>query len=101
MPDLTFLVHHQILSAVRDVQGKARALRANSQPRTGYIGFDLAESTLAGLHEAITRSRDRDQIVAWLKKAVAHLKLTVDGEVSPAVEQAQQTFKALWERLEA
>jgi hypothetical protein len=101
MAEIAPQVQNRILSAVNDARRRVRELLDSSRPKNGYMGFDLADSVLAELHEAIAKSRNGDQITVWLKKAVAHLKLTGGGEVWPAVEQTEQTFKGLWEQLEA
>jgi hypothetical protein len=72
-----------------------RGLRSSTKPIAGYLGFDHAESTLGGLHDAVTRTTDRDLIVRYLKTAVGAATITGGGEVRPAIERARKDFSGV------
>ena len=78
-----------------------RALRDATLVKKGYKGFELVETTLSDLHEAISNSRDRDEIVKWLKRAIATKALRDSGQVAPAVKRTREKFEAICAILEA
>lgn len=100
MADISPQAHADILRAIREAQADVRALRANTKVQQGYVGFDLAESTLAACHEAVSGVRDRAAIATMLKKAVAALALTGGGAVAPAIQRTLATLEAITNELE-
>jgi hypothetical protein len=66
----------------------------------GYLGFELAKSTLAGLHSAVNDTKDQAALATIIKGAFAQLRLTAGGDVAPAIERARITFKAILDTLE-
>jgi hypothetical protein len=62
--------------------------------------FELAETTLRSLHEAMARVTDGDQIITMLKKADVAIALNENGGVAPALKHAREAFKTTWEALE-
>lgn len=100
MADLPPHTHAEILRNIRDLQTNVRVLRDSVQKKTGYSGFERTANILAELHAAISKNRDRDQILAWLKRAYGAMAQTSGGDVAPAVELAQASFQAMAEELQ-
>lgn len=100
MNDLPPYTHAEILRNIRDLQTNVRVLRDSTHVKNGYMGFELTGSILAELHTAISKNRDRDQIIEWLKRADKAIALTGAGDVAPAVELARASFQAMMEELE-
>lgn len=101
MPDVPAAAHVHILRAIRDAQADVVALRKATKVETGYMGFELAETTLAECHAAISGERDQARAVTMLKKAAGALRLVGGGDVAPAVERTRKTLKAILQELEA
>jgi hypothetical protein len=100
MPAIAPQSHHRVLNAIQEIQAEVRGLRSSTKPMTGYMGFDLTESILGALHDAVAKTTDRDLIVRFLKTAVGASTETGGGEVRPAVDRARKEFKVIWEELE-
>ena len=100
MADLLVPAHAQILSAIRDAQADVVALRKETTVRTGYLGFEMAETALASCHEAISGERDQTRVVTMLKKTAGALRLIAGGDVAPAVERMRKRIKAILQELE-
>lgn len=84
-----------MLSAIRRLQAAVRTLRASTQIKKGYLGFDLAENTLGRLYDAVSKTRSRDQIASWIKETNEQMALTGGGDVAPAVKQAHVEFNSM------
>lgn len=101
MPEIAPQHQATILQAVRQLHADVRALRDSTEVKNGYLGFEYTEATLGNLHAAIAGSRDRDQIVLWLKGAQTQIALTGGGDVGPAADSARKALKDMQEVLES
>jgi hypothetical protein len=100
VPDIALQTHADILREIRAAQGDVDTLSKSTKPRNGYMGFELAKSTLAGLHSAVTDTKDQAGLAMVIKGAFAQLRLVAEGEVAPAIERARTKFKAILDTLE-
>jgi hypothetical protein len=100
MADLPAPAHARILSTIRDAMADVVVLRQATAVKTGYQGFELAETTLASCYAAISDERDQARVIVMLKKAAGALALVGGGDVAPAVERTRKTLKAILQELE-
>jgi hypothetical protein len=100
MPDVSPDTRKRILNELDGMRLDVVALRDATKIKTGYLGFQLAETTLVNCRVAVEALNDRDQIVTMLKRCAAALRLTGGGDVWPAVERARETLQKLWEGME-
>ncbi len=97
MADISAAAHAQILRVIRDAQADVVALRRATKVQTGYMGFELVESTLTGCLAAISSERDQARVVRLLKTAAGALALVGGGDAAPAVERTRNTIRAVLE----
>jgi hypothetical protein len=100
VPDVAPQTHAAFLREIRAAQADVDALSKSTKPKNGYIGFELAKSTLAGLHSAVNDTKDQASLATTLKGAFAQLRLVAGGDVGPAIERARPKFKAILDTLE-
>ena len=100
MPHISPQTHANILRTVRLLLSDVRELRRVAKSKNGSKWFDITESTLSNLHEAVTIIKDRDRLIILLKNADAVMSVNGGGDVAPLVNQAREAFKASWEALE-
>ena len=100
MPDVAPQTHAAILREIRAVRADVVALRKTSPVQQGYMGFELAETTFADLHEAVNGTRDPALIATFLKRAFAALNTTGGGAVAPALDRARPKFQLIVDTLE-
>lgn len=95
MPDVSPQHHAYMLSTIRRLQIAVLSLRASNDIKKDYLGFDIVQNTLAVLNDAVSKTRDRDQIAAWLNEADGQLAFMGGADVAPAVKQARGEFKSM------
>jgi len=100
MTDLSRKTRDQLLGTLDAVLKELREVRATSKAETGYLGFELAESTLLACRGAVESAREVGQLVHTLKKAAGALRVTGGSDVAPAVQRARTTLETLWTALE-
>ena len=100
MPDVAPQTHAAFLREIRAAQADVDALSKSTKPKNGYIGFEFAKSTLAGLHSAVNDTKDEATLATILKGAFTQLRLAYGGDVAPAIERARIKFKAILDTLE-
>jgi len=93
--------HARILRAIGGAQADVVALREATNVKTGYTGFDLVETALAGCHAAISGEQDQARVVTMLKRAARTIALLGGGEVAPAVARTHKKLKAILQELES
>jgi hypothetical protein len=100
VPEVAPQAHAAILREIRAAQADVDALSKSTKPKNGYMGFELAKSTLAGLHSAVNDTKDQAALVTMLKGAFAQLRLVAGGDVAPAIERARVKFKEILDTLQ-
>jgi hypothetical protein len=100
MPDVSAATHSEILSELDSARHEFIATRDSTEAMKGYMGFELADTTLVECGAAIEKLTDRDQIVDRLKRAYDYLPMLTDGPARPAVEHMRSTLVDLWKRLD-
>jgi hypothetical protein len=100
VPDVAPQTHAAFLREIRAAQADVDALSKSTKPKNGYIGFEFAKSTLAGLHSAVHDTKDEATLATILKGAFTQLRLAYGGDVAPAIERARIKFKAILDTLE-
>jgi hypothetical protein len=100
MPGVADQAHAQILRQIRGAKDGVVALRKATKVKTGYMGFELVETTLADCHAAIADERDQARIVTMLKRAAGALGVFGGGDAAPSVDHVREVLRRLWEELE-
>jgi hypothetical protein len=100
VPDIAPQTHAAILGEIRAAQADVDALSKSMKPKNGYLGFEFAKSTLAGLRSAVNDTKDQATLATLLKGAFAQLRLAAGGDVAPAIERARIKFKVILDTLE-
>jgi len=99
--DVPAAAHATILRAIRKANADVVALRKATNVTTGYMGFQLVETTLAGCHAAISGEQDQARVVTLLKAAARAMALLGGGAVAPAVERTIKKINTILQALEA
>lgn len=100
MPEVTAATRSEILSELDSARNEFVATRDRTESTNGYMGFDLADTTMVSCRTAIEGLTDRDQIVATLQRAYNQMPLLSDGPARPAVDHMRTTLVDLWKRLD-
>lgn len=101
MAEVPAAAHATILRAIRNANADVIALRKATNVKTGYMGFQLVETALAGCHAAISGEQDQARVITMLKSAARAMAILGDGAVAPAVRRIQRKIKTILEALEA
>jgi hypothetical protein len=100
VPELAPVMHQRVLRALDDARQDVRATAKASKPKTGYMGFELAENHLVNCRAAVEKLTDRNTVITMLARLDGLMALTGGGDVAPAVKRTHEALAQLFKALE-